>query len=299
MAAQCPNCGAAFSAETTFCTACGYRVDVGSLTALDASPLATSTSAAVLEPKVAETPPLQRMAPSVVEQATPSASPADISADVIDGTSIVLADGEHLWRRYAVTQLRRGRGQGQGTLYVTDSRVVFLAQTRAKATSRASTIIQQTKVDSVTGFGAHVSRKVNIFLVLATILLGLLTLFSLTRGSIPSFVVLLALTAGGVLLIVRGAHRRGYAALMIYSASSQASPIAFGEEEQGSAGRSALRAVIGPLLTLISAPTAYDVINYGVPAEDAERVVSELGALIIDLQTKGSLAAERWGVALT
>src|SRR5438105_7075493 len=192
MAAQCPNCGVQLSAETAFCTTCGYRVGAESAAALDAPPSAAPTSTAVLAPQVAETPPQQRPAPSAVEQATPSEPPAGVPSGIIDGTSIALADGEHVWRRYAVTQLRRGRGQGQGTLYVTDSRVIFLAQTRAKTTSRASTIIQQTKVEAVTGFATHVSRKVNMFLVFATIVLGLLALVSLIGGKIPYFVVLLA-----------------------------------------------------------------------------------------------------------
>jgi hypothetical protein len=217
----------------------------------------------------------------------------------IQGTSIVLAEGEHVWREYAVTRLKR-RDQGTGTLYVTDSRIIFLARARADRTSRASTVIQQTKVDHVTGLSVHVSRTVNMFLAVVTAFLALVLLFTLLRGMWTSFIVLLALTAGAGYLLVRGVHRRGFVAVVIHSGSSQASPIEFGEEnDTRSVGpvRSTLRTFIGSLLGLLGAPTAFDVM-YGVPAEDAERVVSELGALIIDLQTKGSLAAERWGVAL-
>ena len=168
MAAQCPSCGAVFRRDHVL-----YRLRLSGRRWV-AYCIGHFASRHIhvggrSEPKVAESA-CSAWRLLWVEQATPSASPADISADVIDG-DLDRSRG----RRAPLATIRRDSTQAkagaEGTVYVTDSRVVFLAQTRAKATSRASTIIQQTKVD-VTGFGAHVSRKVNIFLVLATILLG-------------------------------------------------------------------------------------------------------------------------------
>ena len=81
------------------------------------------------------------------------------------------------------------------------------------------------------------------------------------------------LTAGGV-LIVRGAHRRGYAALMTTLRRAR-------RARSHSAKKSRAR-LVAPRLEPLSGPCSrwtsvrrYHVINYGVPAEDAERVVSE------------------------
>jgi hypothetical protein len=291
MAVQCPNCGAD-TGSSAFCKMCGYRLDSDGAAAVlvEASPLPEP----VLTTTVASTNSMTVEPPAAVQVVENEA------LNSIQGTSIVLADGEHVWREYVVTRLKR-RDQGTGTLYVTDSRVIFLARARAGRTSRASTVIQQTKVEHVTGLSVHVSRTVNMFLAVMTTFLALALVFALLRGMWTSFIVLLLLTAGAGYLLVRGLHRRGFVTVVIHSGSSQASPIEFGEEgDSRSVGaiRSTLRTLVGPLLGLLGAPTAFDVM-YGIPAEDAERVVSELGALLIDLQTKGSLAAERWGVALS
>lgn len=66
-------------------------------------------------------------------------------------------------------------------------------------------------------------------------------------------------------------------------------------EGQSTGFGSTIRGFVGSLLGLFGAPTAWDVV-VGIPAEDAEQVISELGALIIDLQSKGSLAKTRWGM---
>jgi hypothetical protein len=231
--------------------------------------------------------------PVTVNGPTPSTEHSASALNHIDGTLIALGDGERVWREYEVTQLRR-REQGQGKLYVTDSRVIFFANARGRASTRASFLIQETKLDQVTGLSAYVSRKVSVFWFLATILLGLAALFQLTQGSsTTAFVVLLVLTAGAAYPLVRGTHRRGHVGVAIHSGASQASPIEFGEvNDSQSRG---LGSLARRFVSLFSAPTAFDVV-VGIPADDAERVISELGALIIDLQTKGSLAAARWGV---
>src|SRR4051812_27449659 len=158
MAVQCPNCGAD-TGSSSFCKMCGYRLESDGATAVlvEAAQLPES----VLATTVASTSSVAVEPPSAVRVVESEA------LNSIQGTSIVLADGEHVWREYAVTRLKR-RDQGTGTLYVTDARVIFLARARADRTSRASTVIQQTKVDQVTGLSVHVSRTVNMFLALVT-----------------------------------------------------------------------------------------------------------------------------------
>jgi hypothetical protein len=265
---KCPNCGAAADPESTFCEMCGH--------ALTGAPTAV-----------------------VVDEPLGTQYSSNGSMTVIAGTPIVLGDGESVWREYAVTQLRR-RAQGEGKLFVTDSRVIFFAIARGRATTRSSSLIQETKLDQVTGLSAYVSRKISMLWLVATMILGLGALLLLARGSTSVGILLLVLTVAAVFLLVRGAARRGMVGVAI-NAGAQASPINFGfVDDNASRSRffiKLMRSFVGPLLGLVGGNTAIDVV-VGIPGADAERVIAELGALIIDLQSKGSHAAERWEVTL-
>ena len=50
------------------------------------------------------------------------------------------------------------------------------------------------------------------------------------------------------------------------------------------------------MLIFLRAQTAFDVI-FGRPGQDSDRLITELGALILDLQTRGQLAADYWTTA--
>jgi hypothetical protein len=265
---QCPNCGADIEAQNTFCKMCGYAMKA-------ATPI-------VQEPVVRELP------PQVAEPAAPSPS------NVIEGTPIVLADGERVWREYAVTQLRR-RAQGEGKLFVTDLRLIFYAVARPRAgTRRGSTLVFQTKLDSITGLATIVSRRVSAFWVFMTAILGLATLFQLLQGNTTAALVLLVLAAGSGFLVYRSIQLGGSVGLEVHSVGSQPTPVAIGEVREGAGVGffTSARSFVGSIL---GRPTAFDV-AIGIPGEDAHLVIAELGALIMDLQSKGSLAGERWGV---
>ena len=260
---QCPNCGADGDPQNAFCKSCGY---------------AMKTAA-----------PVVRAVETQIDE-----SSASSPSGVISGTPIVLADGERVWREYAVTQLRR-RAQGEGKLFVTDLRVIFFAVARARAgTRRGSTLIFQTKLDQITGLSALVSRRLSFFWVVMTAVLGLATLLQLVRGNAVASLILLALATGAGFLVYRSIQLGGSVGLEIHSASSQASPVSIGEVREGAGVGffTSARSFIG---SIIGRPTALDV-AVGIPGEDAHLVIAELGALIMDLQSKGSLAGERWGV---
>lgn len=191
---QCHNCGADLEPGKSFCKMCGYQTNAATIaTVADRASTAEGNTATIA---------------AVVAQAPIAQGSDNGSVNLIRGTSIALGDGESVWREYAVTQLRK-REQGEGTLYVTDSRIIFFAKARGRGSGRASMLIQQTKIEHVTGLSAYVSRKVSLFWFAATAILGLATLFELSRGSWTPFIVLLVLTAGAVYLLVRGAARRG------------------------------------------------------------------------------------------
>jgi hypothetical protein len=217
---------------------------------------------------------------------------------LIPGTSIALGDGEKVWRQYSVTRLRTLE-QGQGMLYVTDSRVIFLARARGRGSQRASALIQETKLQHISGLSAYVSRKLSLFWIGATAVLGFSTIAALFSRSWLFFAFFLILTSGCVWALFGGAAKRGGVGVRIHSGATQASPIAFGEfgESQGVVG-GLLSGVAAPLQALFQSATAFDVL-LGFPGQDAEKMISELGALIIDLQSKGSLAGTHWGVETT
>jgi len=213
----------------------------------------------------------------------------------LPGTPILLGDGEVIWRHYQAAQLST-RKRGEGTLYVTDSRVVFYARARGRGTQRPSALVQQTKLEHITGLSAYVSRRISLLLIAVTLVLALAFLAAVKTHAGLEAVIFGALTAGCVTMLIRGAANRGSVGVAIHSGSTQASPIGFGQfgEQHGPLG-SLLHGLLRPILAMFGAYTAFDVL-VGFPGEDADQIIAELGALIFDLQTQGDLARSHWGV---
>lgn len=221
--------------------------------------------------------------------------PAEGAAGTLAGSPIRLAFGEVLWRTYRAVQLR-SRRRGEGTLYVTDARVVLYARAQGRGTQRASALVQQTKLEDITGIEAFVSHRVSLGLLILTSWLGLNTLGAVFSGSWRVTIVLAILTGICVAFLLRSGAKRGSAGVRLHSRATQTSPINFGEF-QGRPGilSAFVRFLIFPALVFFRAYTAFDVI-LGAPGEDSEQLIAELGALILDLQTRGALASEHWGV---
>ena len=74
------------------------------------------------------------------------------------------------------------------------------------------------------------------------------------------------------------------------------SPISFGtlDARRGVLGN--LTHALGqPFFSLFGIFTVFDVLN-GYPGQDSSQIISELGALILDIQTRGDLAYEHYGL---
>jgi hypothetical protein len=266
---NCPSCGAVAAPGDAYCDECG-------------NPLANEAHSA------------QAVRPPATATETDGAS-ANAIKRTLSETPILLGDGETVWRQYRVAQLRT-RDHGEGTLYVTDARVVFFARAKGRGSQRPSALVQETKLEHITGLTAYVSRRISLALFVLTFLLGLLTVFALVARSWVLAIVLAALTAGAVAILLEGAAKRGSVGVMIHSGATQASPISFGQfgEQRGFFGN-LFHTLLQPFLGLFGVFTAFDVL-LGFPGQDSEQVIAELGALISDLQTRGNLAATHWGV---
>lgn len=242
--------------------------------------------------------------------ATPAVRPAAAVATrpCIPGTDIALGDGERVWKQYAVTHapareimgFRISRATGGGTLFVTNSRVLFFATFERRGGKR-SLVLQETQVEHVTGISAYVSRSFSLFAAFVVGLIGLLGLVGLLEESVGVGLLLLIIAGVGVFLFSQGLGQRGTVGVNIHSGSSQSSPLGFGRfgEAHGGSFKSLLTSLLGPfgeLLTSASGPQDARDLLVALPGPQAERVVVELGALIADLQSKGDLAGTHWGI---
>jgi hypothetical protein len=225
----------------------------------------------------------------------PVPPPGD-AVGTLPGTPIVLGDGEVLWRQYHAVQLRT-RAQGEAIMFVTDARVVLYARAKGRGTQRPSSLVQQVKLEHVTGVTAAVSRRISLLLLSFTIVIGLVALGALSKGSFGPAILAAAVTAFCVWRLASGAANRGTVGVIIQAGAS-GQPIVFGQARQPGAIARLIKTLLPMwLYRILGVFTAEDVIGEGVPGVDSDRLVAELGALIFDLQTRGNLADMHWGVA--
>jgi hypothetical protein len=228
----------------------------------------------------------------------PDTAPASVAADALDvlpGSPIRLGDGEVVWRQYRAVRLRNRR-RGQGTLYVTDARIVFYAWAKGRGAQRGSVLVQQVKLEDVSGFSAVISRRLSTFLLLLATGFSLATLGALFSLLLPLVLLFAIFAAICIAALFTELAQRGAAGVTIYSREAASSPVSFGGVGVRHPVLDALLSVMFfPLQMLLRSFTVTDVLR-GRPGDDSDRVITELGALIMDLQTRGTFAGEHWGL---
>jgi hypothetical protein len=265
---NCTSCGSVVVAGQKFCDDCGAPVTAA-------------------EPARAD--------PAMFGNEMYSVPPPGDAVGTLPGTPIMLGDGEVLWRQYQAVQLR-SRTQGEGTIFVTDARVVLYARAKGRGTQRPSSLVQQVKLEHVTGVTAAVSRRISLGIMILTLLLALLTLGALADRSWGFGILGAALTGLCVWRLAVGAANRGNVGVVI-QAGSQGQPIVFGQTGRRGAIARLIKALLPMwLYQILGVFTAEDVLDDGVPGVDSDKLIAELGALIFDLQTRGNLADTHWGV---
>jgi hypothetical protein len=279
----CGNCGGALSPSDAFCGSCG-------------APAAESVAPVTALPGVARPDPAQ---PAEVRVSLPAAIPAGAAGSAappvrraLPGSPVLMGADEVLWRRYEAVRLR-SRRRGTGTLYVTDTRIVFYAWAKGRGSQRDSSIIRQVRMADITGFRAYVTRRLNYFLLTLAAFFVLSTLGSLVSFFIPGVLLFGLFAAISILLLLSEWGRRGNAGVSIRARGNEVSAVDFGGLAQRNALMALFTILIFPLVLILRSSTAFDV-EGGRPGDNSDLIIAELGALLMDLQTRGSLVASHW-----
>ena len=301
---DCPSCGRQQDPSNKFCESCGAviapaeePVSVDSMF-VQTSPTDTGTGGGSHTsysgyPGAAHTAERPVVSSPLLPPPGPVATPRPLN--------FRLAYGEQILKAYDAVVLRPGlfkRQRGHGTLYVTDARVVFYAQVYPRGTQKASAVFQQTKLEDISGLSANVSRRLSLGLVVLTLAFGIATLGTLLTLLLPLTVLFGIITALLIMALVRDARRRGDVGVAINSREIGVSPIVFGHDPQERGFLDTMgRLLILPIAIFLRSYTAFDVMA-GDPGDDANDLLHELGALIIDLQTRGTMAYPDWNIAV-
>lgn len=257
---ECPNCGKETPAGYPFCQNCGAALGGHGVSA---------------QPGVGR--------------------PGTGSFVNIPGTPIVLAEEERVWRAYHVTQLRTWE-QGLGTLYVTSRRFILYVRVRGRGTKRPNAMVQETRLEQITGLSAYVSRRFSTRWVIGCLVIALGLMESLLTSFRLGLIVFGVLAIAAVLSFARGAGRIGVVGVRLQSMSTAVNQVNFGRFRDARTWLDRWTPRwLGSLLSGGGFDSVFDVVLDGYPAEDAEHAVAELGALILDLQRrKGNLTSTQW-----
>ena len=222
---------------------------------------------------------------------------------------ITLAHGEVVKRVYELGRIQRMWGWVQGTLIVTDTRVLYRAEAHNKL--NRSTLNKEIHLKDVRGVGLTTRRGMSAAGLGAWLLGGFLSFFvvlffsgalsmassfnSYGGDSGTSFwlFLLILLWAAACITIFIIRRKASVVVLSIFSSDIEGSPISVTGVVGNSGGHGFLAMLAGPLILLLE---RLGIIEAGAAAESAEiesvrQVYGELGAVILDLQSRGALGA--------
>lgn len=319
---SCTNCSAPLAPDVRFCIDCGQPVAAQSITpwsldvpSVDAQPAWAPQPVAQPSSGMPPPPPIPQTTVAPPPPPGPSLptwnSPAStVSADAEAELGVRLAPGEVLKKVFPVVRVKKSMGWIEGQIAVTDSRLLY----RAKAKNRLneSTNYREVQISDVSGMAMVTNRgltPLSLLTLVVGFVIGWLAVSLLDRGisaasnpfgpsetSPLGFVLYLLLIIVTVIVgVVR--FRSTEVALVVYARGIEASPIAL----SGSSGRQqagflamGVGAIGGPLLAWAQALGLFDAADASDSVEpaSAEAIYDELGALILDLQSRGVMGGE-------
>lgn len=298
---RCRNCGSGNEDDSLYCQDCGEPLATRDPVPVDPEPepaRGETTQTRVIEPASSG----PRLGASFRQFERPAAADGALDGEfsgappapgvtsrtlvpTIPGTTIVLSEGERLWRAYPLLHFRPFRWRARGTLFVTDSRLL-LHSSALKFTGR-TTLLQEVRLESVTGFGSYIDRGLGALGFLFALLATIAGIEEIVNGSTLYGIVLLVIVA----LVAYISYRYGRLGLQVFTSQASVGPINFGRFGAGRLQN------LFPALSLVGAVIggvqATDVL-YCFPEANANEVITELGALVFDLNRKGTLEQSAW-----
>lgn len=201
----------------------------------------------------------------------------------ITNTNLLLAEGEINVKSYHCTTFSKGFWArifslaSDGYLSVTNKRVIFYGDGVGQ-----SSLVCEVPLQSVQGVNSYTGKGRNLGAMIVGIILSLiigLSLFNSGKYDDNIIYMLLGIVVlfGGIFVAIKGCRYTNYT-LAIQADGSNSYPISIGDK------------TFGRGLTGQGAINSMDTF----PTGQSEILRRELGALILDLQTMGSLAIDKW-----
>ena len=219
--------------------------------------------------------------------AAPTIAPSQVFRPVptIPGTRIALSEGEKLIRAYPLLHFRPFRNRAKGTLFVTDSRIVMYSVAH-KLSGRTSTM-DEVRNESVKGVTGYIDRGLGLVGTFIYFLAVLACIFTIIKGVIIVGIVLLVFLS----LIYLISYYYGRIGLQLYTNRSIQVQLllGIGIRLESAEYSDPLR----PCFRMIFGVNSQDIL-YCFPERNAEDIITELGALVFDLNRIGTLEGTQW-----
>lgn len=196
--------------------------------------------------------------------------------------NLILADGETLIRSYEASHLDHPKATGY--LIATNRRLMFIGE--SSGAIGESVMHREVNIVHVNGLYAYYDTGKSFGILIFAAILTLI--FILLAFASPVFIVGLLWPAYIVYkFFTNPTGRNAQMQVAIMADGAQSSPISFGQINEGGL----LSRIMG--LFGASGNNAWMSVIAG-PGRDAAVLVRELGALVLDIQTLGDHALEKW-----
>lgn len=282
----CKQCGANLEDDATFCTSCGAPVSTsdnqlgnsassqGALNNIDQSSF-TGVFNQIDTDKVKEKVGNVASAISSYSEKTATAITNGVQSyqeskaaiqnpEILQMRGLVLSEGEVIVRSYLCAQVINPKATGY--LTVTNKRVCF----EGFGSSQTTKIFQETWLSGISGVNTFIGWDISIMKIIIGVIILMMTPIALSSDSFSGFMVFIL----AVCLII-SAFQKCFK-LSLTSSGAAGTGISLGSSPTSLIGN-------GALMALSSRPTP-----------ETDRMIRELGALILDLQTRGDLAIKYW-----
>ena len=260
---RCKKCGKSVPSDVTFCPYC--RAKLPPICDICGSEKKATAGGHYYCPVCQ-----QRLAGEKENGNTESGGNANVKR--FDG--IAFSQDEKLVKKYKVAQVKLDGSTG--SLYVTNKRVVF----KSNGAAERSILSQEVKLDTISGVNCLVGTNYNIrsillgaLVIILGVIIGIILGNSRRGGSAGTTIITVSVLVGFLMIALSGTKTYR---LSVYSSQAQSASIDIGVGVKSLIGNSAV-------LALECTPT-----------DQVKTMVSEIGALILDLQTMGDLAIEKW-----